>query len=206
MMAWASLELYQTTFDPRWFAEARGLGDEMLRSFHDERGGGFFQTAADAEGLITRPKELFDNAVPSGNSVAADVLLRLGLLTGEPEYERAGVSALRVARDLMPRAPSAFGHAFGALDLYLSAAKEVAIVGEPGPARDALVGEVWRRFMPNAVLAVATPGDAEAVAAVPLLAGRVPIGGQPAAYVCQGFVCRMPITTPEDLAAQLDAP
>src|SRR5205823_3664167 len=181
-------------------------GDEVLRLFGDGRGGGFFQTAADAEGLITRPKELFDNAVPSGNSVAADVLLRLGLLTGEPAYERAGVSALRAARELMPRAPSAFGHAFGALDLYLSAAKEVAIVGEPGPARDALVGEVWRRFMPNAVLAVAAPDDQEAAAAVPLLRARSPVDGKPAAYVCRGFVCAMPVTTAEALAAQLDAP
>jgi uncharacterized protein len=204
LMAGACVDLYETTFELRWFEEARTLAHDMLRLFHDPDGGGFFQTAADAEALVIRPKDLFDNAVPSGASAAADALLRLALLTGEAEYERAAVSALRVVRDLMVRAPLGFGHALGALDLYVSAAKEVAIVGDPAAeATQALVAEVWRRYLPNAVLAVADPEDADAARAVPLLADKTAQDGRPAAYVCERFVCQRPVTEPDALAAQV---
>ena len=203
MMAAACLELYRTTFDPRWMREARGLADEMVRRFHDPEGAGFFQTGSDVPALLTRPKELFDNAVPSGNSVAAEVLLKLALYTGDADLERLGLSALRATRALLPRAPSAFGHALCALDLHLSDAREIAIVGEAGPARDALLEVLRRPFLPNAVVAAAVPGDAAAAGSVPLLDGRTTVDGRPAAYVCEGFVCRLPVTTPEGLAAQL---
>ncbi len=200
LVAAACLDLYETTFEIRWFEEARRLADDILRLFRDEAGG-FFQTGADAEGLVVRPKDLFDNAVPSGSSVAAEVLQRLALLTGEAGYEQAGASALRVVRDLMARAPSGFGHALGALDLYLSAAKEIAIVGDPDDAATrALIDEVWRRHLPNAVLAV---GNADGATAVPLLEGRDPVDGKAAAYVCERFFCQRPVTEPEVLAAQL---
>ncbi|MGH2764885.1 MAG: thioredoxin domain-containing protein, partial [Actinomycetota bacterium] len=203
LMAGACLDLYQTTFEVRWFEEARRLADDMLRLFADQAGG-FFQTGSDAERLVLRPKELFDNAVPSGNSAAAEVLQRLALLTGEAEYERAGVSALRLVRDLMVRAPTGFGHALGALDLYLGPAREVAIVGDPADAATSgLIEEVWRRYLPNAVLAAAGPGDADAIKAVPLLQGRDPVDGRPAAYVCQRFVCQRPVTEPAALADEL---
>ncbi len=204
MMTAACLELYQTTFEPRWFAEARALAEQTIERFQDPEGGGFFQSAADAETLIARPKELFDNAVPSGNSVAAEVLLRLSLFTGDAAYERAGVSANRAARDLIPRAPTAFGHLLGAIDLYVADAKEIAIVGPAGRDRDRLVEEVWSRYLPNVVIAVGGAGAPEGPSTVPLLAGRPSVDGRPAAYVCRGFVCRRPVTEPEDLAAELD--
>jgi hypothetical protein len=205
LMADACLTLYETTFELRWYEQARALADDLLRLFHDEARGGFFQTGADAEALVVRPKELYDNAVPSGNSVAADVLQRLALLTGEASYERAGVSALRLVRDGMMRAPTGFGHALSAADLYLSAAREVAIVGPPEePATRALAAEVTvRRFLPNHVLAVAAPNDRASGKAVPLLADRPMVDGQPTAYVCERFVCELPVTEPEALAAQL---
>jgi uncharacterized protein YyaL (SSP411 family) len=198
------LELYKATFDPRWFVEARGLADLILERFTDEESPGLFQTAVGAQRLIARPKELFDNAVPAGNSVAAEVLVRLALLTGDASYERAAASALQAVRSLASRAPSALGHALGAADLMLGPNREIAVVGAAGAEREALVGEVWHRFMPNAVLAVADPADDTAMAAVPLLAGRTAKGGLPAAYVCREFVCRLPVTSPADLAAQLD--
>jgi uncharacterized protein YyaL (SSP411 family) len=204
MMAWGALELYQSTYDPSWMRRARTLADRLIDSFADPGGDGFYQTPADANDLLVRPKELFDNAVPSGNSVAADVLQRLSLLTGDPAYERAAVGALRLVRDLLQRAPTAFGHALGALDLYLSDAREIAVVGEPGRERDALVREATRRFLPNAVLAAAAPEDAEAVDAVPLLADRPLVDGRAAAYVCVRFACLRPVTTPEALSAQLE--
>jgi uncharacterized protein YyaL (SSP411 family) len=204
MMAEGCLALYEATFDVRFFREARALADDMIRLFRDEEMGGFFQTGVDAEVLVIRPKELFDNAVPSGNSVAAEVLQRLSLLTGEPEYERAGVSALRLVRDYMERAPSGFGRALGALELYLSTAKEVAIVGDPasGDTR-ALIAEVQGRFLPNMVVAAASPGDEAAAREIALLRDRPSVNGMATAYVCERFVCRRPVTDPADLAAEL---
>ncbi|MGH2691617.1 MAG: thioredoxin domain-containing protein [Actinomycetota bacterium] len=203
LMSAACLDLYETTFDVRWFGEARALADDTIRLFRDEDGEGFFQTGSDAERLVIRPKELFDNAAPAGSSVAAEVLQRIALFTGEAEYEKAGVSALRAVRDLLTRAPTGFGHALGALDLYLSASKEIAITGDPD-AKDtrALIGEVWQRYLPNAVLAVARPGD-DGAKTIPLLEGREPVDGMAAAYVCERFVCQRPVTSPEDLAAAL---
>ncbi len=207
LLAEACLVLYETTFELRWFEEAQRLADELLRLFHDEEGGGFFQTGADQERLVLRPKELLDHAVPSGNSAAADVLLRMALLTGEERYERAAAGALRAVAEGMRRAPTAFGHALQALDLWVGPAHEVAIVGDPAaPDTRALVEEVTvRRFLPNRVLAVAAPGDEAARRAVPLLEGRTTVDGRAAAYVCRRFVCELPVTEPEALAARLSA-
>jgi uncharacterized protein YyaL (SSP411 family) len=200
-MAEACLTLYETTFDVRWFREARALAKAMLALFQDQDGGGFFQTGSDAEALVVRPKELFDNVVPSGNSAAAIVLQRLALLTGEVEYERAGVDALRLVRGLMVRAPQVLGQALSALDLYVSKSREVAIVAEPGAEdTDRLVREVHGRFLPNVVLAV---GPSEGDGSIPLLAGRAAVDGKATAYVCERFVCQMPVTDPEALVAQL---
>ena len=204
-MADACLVLYETTFDLRWFERARALADDLLRLFHDEDRGGFFQTGSDAETLVVRPKDLQDNAVPSGNSLAADVLQRLAHLTGETAYENAGVGALRVIRDAMAGAPSGFGHALCALDAYLSPVKEVALVGDPAtePTR-ALAAEVTtRRFAPNHVLAVADPQDEESRRAVPLLQDRPQRDGSPTAYVCERFVCKLPVTEAAALVEQL---
>jgi uncharacterized protein YyaL (SSP411 family) len=205
LLAAAFLDLYESTFDVRWFVEARRLADAILELFADGERGGFFQTGSDAETLVIRPKELYDNAVPSGNSAAAEVLQRLALLTGDARYERAGVDALRLVRGMMERAPTGFGHALGALDLYVSAAKEVAIVGDPS-ADDTrrLVAEVWGRFQPNRVLGVAAPGD-DATRTVPLLADRPQVDGRATAYVCERFVCQRPVTDPSELAELLIA-
>ncbi|HEV8205334.1 MAG TPA: thioredoxin domain-containing protein [Acidimicrobiia bacterium] len=205
LLADGLLTLFETTFELRWFAAARELCDELLRSFRDRDGGGFYQTAEDAEALVVRPKELFDNAVPSGNSAAADVLLRMSRLTGEAAYEEAAASALRVVGGAMAQAPTGFGLALCALDAYLSPPLEVAIVGDPtSSATRALVREVTiERFVPNHVLAVAAPHDAEAADLVPLLAGRSPLDGSPTAYVCERFACNLPVTEPVQLAAQL---
>jgi uncharacterized protein YyaL (SSP411 family) len=205
LMADACLTLYETTFELEWFERALALADDLLERFHDEERGGFFQTGDDAEQLVVRPKELVDNAVPSGNSVAADVLQRLAHLTGEERYERAGVGALRLVRDAMAGAPGGFGHALGALDLYLSTPKEIAIVGDPGsPGTRALAAEVTsRRYLPNHVLAVAAPTDQAARDAVALLRDRSPLDGEPTAFVCERFVCKLPVADPRALVAQL---
>jgi uncharacterized protein YyaL (SSP411 family) len=203
-LASACVSLYTSTFDVRWFVEARSLADEMVRLFADGDRGGFFQTGSDAEELVVRPRDLVDNAVPSGNSTAADLLQRLALLTADAEYERLGVSALRLVRELMERAPAGVGNALCALDLYLGPSREVAVVGDLGSdAARALVDVVWRRFLPNVVLAAAAPGDRSAAEALPLLADRPQLDGHPAAYVCERFVCKRPTSEPSELEAQL---
>jgi len=164
-----------------------------VRDYADERGG-FFQSAADADTPLARPKDIFDNAVPSGNSLAADVLQRLALLTGDAELEKAGVSALRGVRDLAERAPTGFGTALCALDLYLGPTRELAVVGGEAERRP-LLEVAWQSFRPRLVLGAAEPGQAP----VPLLEGR----DRPGAYVCERFACRLPVTTPDELAAQL---
>ena len=200
LMTTACLTLHETTLDPRWYAEARTLGRDLVRLFLDESNGGFFQTGTDAEALVVRPKELFDNAVPSGNSAAAEALLRLGLLEGDGELERAGVSGLRLAREGMQRAPTGFGHALCALDLHLSTPREVAIVGRADdPAARALAGRVWSSFRPNLVMAAGPPG----APGIPLLEGRGLVDDRPAAYVCERFACRRPVTDARDLEADL---
>jgi uncharacterized protein YyaL (SSP411 family) len=207
LLAGAFLTLYETTSDLRWFVAARELCDTLLDRFADQERGGFFQTDSDADDLVIRPKDLYDNAVPSGNSAAAEALLRLALFTGEARYEDAAVSALRLVRDVLPSAPSGFGQALCALDLYLGPSYEVAIVGDPDASdTKALVDEVVRtRWRPNLVLAVASPKNVDAAHTVALLSDRPRIGEDATAHVCQRFVCRLPVTAPSALADALDA-
>jgi hypothetical protein len=203
-MARACLALFESTGDLRWFDEAESLGEALVRLFADRERGGFFQTGTDTSGLVVRPKDLYDNATPSGNSMGADVCLRLGMLTGDATMTEAGVSALRLVRDAMAAAPTGFGEALSVLDLLLGPAFEVAVVGEPGsPSTRALTDEVlastWR---PRVVLAQGDPSD-PASERVPLLRERAAVDGLPTAYVCQGFSCRLPVTAPEAVAELL---
>ena len=186
----ALLTLYEATFDPRWFGEARQLADTMIERFADSERGGFFSTASDHERLIARRKELDDAPIPSGGSSATFGLLRLAALTGEYAYEEAAVRGLRLLHEVAPQHPGAFGHLLQALDFHLSPVREVALVGDGAEALERVVRE---RFRPHLVLA-GGPADG-----VPLLAGREPIDGRAAAYVCQRFACRRPVTEPEEL-------
>jgi uncharacterized protein YyaL (SSP411 family) len=206
VMAAACLTLYETTFELRWFEEAVVLADELLRLFRDDERGGFFQTGSDAEVLVLRPKELYDNATPSGNSVAAEVLLRLAMFTGDAGYENAGLSALRLIRDAMAGAPTGFGQALCALDFYLGPSNEVAIIGDPAaPETRALAAEVTSvAYRPNVVLAVAAPDDERATLTVPLLREREARDGHATAYVCERFTCKLPVTDVEALRQQLN--
>src|SRR5688500_3829962 len=201
----ALVTLYETTGRLRWLREAVRLADKMIEEFWDEEDGGFFYNGRSGERLIVRSKDFFDNATPSGNSVAAEALLRLSVLTGNEGYSRKAVNVLRLVRDAVERYPSAFGYALGAFDFYLSKPKEVVIVSggdEEGAAR--LGREVWGRHLPNKVVALATGEDDEAAAElVPLLRDRTAVGGRATAYVCENYTCLRPVVTPEELAAQL---
>ncbi|MEP7337511.1 MAG: thioredoxin domain-containing protein [Acidobacteriota bacterium] len=198
------LALYEATFDVRWFEEAQALARTMIEQFWDEQNGGFFFTGEDHETLITRNKDFYDNAIPSGNSVAAHVLLRLSLLTGEQEYRQKAELVLKLLAQAMLRSPSAFGHLLCALDCYLGSPYEVAIIGLP-EAEDtrALIGAVFHRYLPNKVVAFAASGDELSAQVIKLLEGRSAIEGKATAYVCRNFTCEAPVTDAARLGEQL---
>ena len=199
----ALVALHEVAFDGRWLQEAIGLGQDMVDLFWDEPSGAFYDTGKDHETLIVRPRDISDNAVPAGSSMAADVLLRLAIITGDSEHERIATTALRSARDLMTRFPTGAGQWLCALDFYLSSAKEIAIVGAPEEeATRALHSEVYRHYLPNRVL-LGSAGDDPTLAELPLMEGRGMVDGHPTAYVCQSYVCQLPVTDPQALAGQL---
>jgi uncharacterized protein YyaL (SSP411 family) len=193
----ALLDLYEATFEPRWFAAARELADAMIARFADEERGGFFSTSADHEQLLTRRKDLEDNPIPSGSSSAALGLLRLAALTGEERYERHGLSVLGLVHPFAARYPQAFGHLLLAISFAVHPPREVALVG---PGRDALERVLRERLWPAVVLAA---GDGSATGGVPLLEGRTAVDGKAAAYVCERFACLRPVTEPGELAELL---
>ena len=208
LLADALLAVYEATWDARWVREARALADAMLEKFWDADEGQFYDTAADAEALVVRPRDVFDNATPSGNSAAVMALLRLGELTGEQRYTRTAVRVLESMAELTVRVPAGFGHLLCALDFHLSTPTEIALVGDPGDeATGALVRAASRPFLPNAVLALRRPDEGEepgsAAELIPLLRGRTMLDAKPTAYVCERLACRLPVTEPEALAEQL---
>jgi hypothetical protein len=206
MVAAALVELYQATLERRWLDAARGLADDMLRLFWDDDVQGFYDTGTDHEPLIVRPRNLYDNAVPCGSSVAIETLLRLAVLTGEAAYESRALAALRPMADLMGRHPTAFGRFLCALDFHLGPRVEVALVGPPGgDGLQPMAAEVFTRYLPNLVVAGARAGDAAAARGLPLLEGRAAVDGKPTAYVCRNYACELPVTDPRALARQLDA-
>jgi len=185
------VELHVATGELRWLHEARRIALRAVELFADDERGGFFSTPAGGEQLVARRKDLDDNPTPSGNAMLAFVLLRLARIWGDDDLERRAAGALRLVRDALPRAPSAFGWTLCALDLYLSPPRELAIAGPPGSdvARAALRG-----YDPNAVVAFGPAED------VPLLAGKGLVDGKPAVYACERFACRAPVTDPGALA------
>jgi uncharacterized protein YyaL (SSP411 family) len=195
-VAYGLVELHVATGDPRWLLEAHRLATLAVDLFADEQTGGgsfqagFFQTARDGEQLVARKKELDDHPTPSGNAMLAYVLLRLARIWGDDELERRGVSVLRIVRDALTRAPSAFGWMLVALHQHLAPHRELAIAGSP----DA----------PVAIAAVESAAETDVIAfgpadGVPLLAGRSEVGGKTAVYVCERFVCALPVTDPAAL-------
>jgi uncharacterized protein YyaL (SSP411 family) len=198
------LALYEDTGELRWLEEAMSLADVMNEEFWDEQEGGYFYTGQSHEALIVRSKDFMDNATPSGNSVAAEVLLRLGVLTGNEDYTRKAVTIFRLLRDQLNRYPSAFGRLLAALDFYFSSPKEIVVIGTRGDERtQALTREVWKIYVPNKVVVQAEENDIAAVEIVPLLRERSLVDGVSTAYVCEHYTCQKPVTTPVELAAQL---
>jgi uncharacterized protein YyaL (SSP411 family) len=178
------------------------LTQTLLDFFQDEAQGGFFATSRDHETLIQRPKDWDDNATPSGNSVAVEVLLKLAILTGDDSYRQTAARVLRKLGPVLEKHPYGFARMLGALDFYLSTPQEIALIGDPqAPATIALHRALYKPYLPNKVVIVsAAPVENSPL---PLLQDRPLRDGQPTAYVCENYACREPVTTPDALTAQL---
>jgi uncharacterized protein YyaL (SSP411 family) len=195
------LTLYEATFEVRWFDAARGTAELMIELFADPERGGFFTTASDHEKLIARRKDVDDHPIPSGNSSAAFGLLRLAALTGEHGYEDHAVGVFRLLDRAAAGHPQALAHLLRAMDFHFAPVKEVALVAPAGGDGLAELGAVVRSgFRPHLVLA----GGPDGTDRPELMRERSPVGGRPAAYVCENFACQRPVTEPEELAAALD--
>ena len=196
--------LYETGGEFRWLGHALALADRMIDEFWDDKGAGFFFTGKSHENLIVRSKDYFDNATPSGNSVAAAVLLRLAILTNNRGYRELAEAVFGEVADSVRRYPSGFGYALSAMDFLFGSAKEVALVGKDADQIKPLLEEVWRKYLPNKVVAHASIDDAEAIAAVPLLESRPLLDGRATVYVCHNYTCRQPVNDSSALRSELD--
>ncbi|MGH7718062.1 MAG: thioredoxin domain-containing protein [Gemmatimonadaceae bacterium] len=195
-----ALALYELTFDTAWLARSVRIAESMVAWFWDDEVGGFFDVSKDHEALVARPREVTDNAVPSGTSLAADLLLRLAELTGNADMRQRATGIVEGLAEPLSRYGTAFGHMLGVADMAVHGAVEVALVGEPGdPPFERLAREVSAHYVPALVLAGGPPSDDAAA----LLEGRPLRDGRPTAYVCRSYACQEPVTDAERLAAQL---
>lgn len=196
------ITLYETTFEERFFAAATELADAMLDHFQAPDGG-FFDTADDAEELMARPRNLQDNAVPSGGAMATTVLLRLAAFTGESRYRDAAERALAPIVGIAAQHPTGFAQWLTAYALASDPIDEIAIIGDPAEDDTRALLDVARSgFRPNQVVAVSPDPGASVV---PLLHDRERLDGAATAYLCRGFACQRPTTDPAELAGQLEA-
>jgi uncharacterized protein YyaL (SSP411 family) len=193
-VAEAFCAVHQLTGEGRWLELAGQLLDTVLAHFGDGRGG-FFDTADDAEALVSRPADPTDNATPAGRSALVAALVNYGALTGEPRYREAAEAALGTVVPIAARHPRFAGYACAVGEALLSGPYEIAVVGG-----GELAGTAWRLAPPGAVIVSGQPDQP----GVPLLQGRPMLDERPTAYVCRGFVCDRPVTTVADLATQLD--
>lgn len=196
------LELYQTDFNNRWFASAKELANEMIELFEDSSGG-FFDTAKDGGQLLLRPKDVQDNATPSGNALACEALLKLAEFTGEGKYRDLAEKAQRLVAGMAIRYPTAFGRWLSAADMALGNTKQVAVLYEAGgqDEADKLIRVVQSQYRPDVIVAASAHPPAEDAPA--LLKDRPLKNGKPTVYVCEGFVCKNPVTAISELQGLL---
>ncbi|MCC6314860.1 MAG: thioredoxin domain-containing protein [Thermomicrobiales bacterium] len=191
--------------ETRWLREALDLTDEMVLEFADPSGVGFFDTAVSVEPLVARPRELQDGALPSGNAVATDVLLRAGAMTGDDRLTERAAAVLETLARPMAEQPLGFGRWLADLEFYLSPPTEVALAGDrSNPVMAAFQGVIYGGYHPNLVVGYADAGDVALGERVPFLAGRPTPDGAPRAYVCERFACLAPTADAEGLREQIE--
>ena len=196
------LELYQTDFDNKWFASAHELANEMIEKFNDPNGG-FFDTPHDGETLLIRPKDISDNATPSGNALACEALLKLAAYTDNGKYRDLAEQALAIMGDSALRYPLGFARWLSVAENAQGNIKQIAVMGEAGEEMfERMLKAVRAEYRPGVVVAASSYPPPENAPA--LLNDRALMNGEATAYVCEGFVCKVPTNDPEKLIAQLN--
>jgi uncharacterized protein YyaL (SSP411 family) len=198
----ALVALYQSDPNPEWYTTALILADQMVAHFTDPAGG-FFDTRDDHEALLVRPKDIQDNATPSGNALAVMALLQLATYGDRPKWRSTAEDMLASIQNALLRYPTSFAQWLSAIDFVVGPTREVAIIGDPDDARTrALLRTLWKSYRPRQVTAISgyPPGSGSPA----LLADRPLVNNLPTAYVCQGFVCLQPVNAPEDMESQLE--
>lgn len=202
------VDLYEATFNPEYLFHAKRLMQEALELFWDEEYGGFFFTGKDSERLIVRQKEIYDGAIPSGNSVAALDLIRLGRIAMSEEFEDRAELLLKAFSSEISRIPSAFSQALCALDFLLGPSKEIVIAGDIEAEDTArMISAIYRRFMPNRVVVFRPASEKEAQDIIRLVAFieiQLPIEGKSTAYICEDYVCDIPAISVKKMEEILD--
>jgi uncharacterized protein len=184
--------LYELTFEYKWIEAAVKIADRMIELFWDGEHGGFYFTGTDHESLLTRTKDFFDNATPSGNSVAADVLLRMAAVLDRQDYRQKAEDVFLTTASFLKQYAAGFGRMLSGIDFYVGPSKEVALVGAPEP----FLSIVRKRYLPRVVVAA---GDER----VALLSNRPMVQGQPTAYICENFTCKQPVTNAKEFEQQI---
>ncbi len=196
-VSWGLLELYEATFDIKYLSESLRLTEIMTDLFWDEANGAFFFTADDGEEQIVRTKELYDGAIPSGNSVAALVLLRLGRITGKSEYENMAAIIGKLFSENVEKSPTAFTQLLSAVDFGIGPSYEIVVVGDrQSEDTRSMLRRIQESFLPNKVV-ILKPSDSqqkEVVRIAPFTETQVAMNGKTTVYVCQNYACKSPTT------------
>lgn len=201
------LSLYEFTLEPDWFNEAKGIADNMLDLFWDSGERIFYDTGIDQERLIIRPRNITDNAIPCGASMATNVLLKLSVLTGDNRYKDTAVDSLKSVQNFMGQIPVGFGHWLEALDFYISSPKEIALIGSRDDKdMNSLVRTIFSKYIPNKVVAGFNPEDESTYVNIPLLEDKETIQNRPTVHICKNYFCLMPVTSETRLLEQLEEP
>ena len=197
------LALHAADGDLRWLTEAEKLTRQAVSLFWDPLQNRFYDTGSDQENLIIRPRDVTDNALPSGHSMMTGVLIRLSIITGDGDLRTMASDSLRSVRDIMIQFPTGAGHWLSVLDFYLSDHKEAVIVTEPGSSDP---GDMLRRLASTfhtSAIVVSAPEDAADASPWPVFQGRVTIDDKPTAYICRNYTCQLPTTNSDTMMSQL---
>ncbi|SMO90401.1 thioredoxin domain-containing protein [Melghirimyces algeriensis] len=204
-LVWGLIELYEATFRPTYLRSALELTHDMLDLFADQEEGGLYFTGKDGEALLTRTKEIYDGATPSGNSVASLNLARLARITGDPELRDEADRQIQAFAGSVSRAPMAFSFFLTAVQFFQGKPKEIVIAGPSGEREtEGMLRYVQKKFMPEAVLLFNPEGEGEELTQlVPFVAEQQPADGRATAYVCENYACKTPATTLQELMEQV---
>jgi len=205
-LLWALVEMYETTFSPEYLVKAQHMTEEMQRLFADTKQGGFFFSGTDNEVLITRPKELYDSCIPSGNSVALLAMVRLGRYTGNNELLQTTERMLQSFAGEVDKFPRFYPGFLLALEQYQAPLSQIIIAGEKNDdVAQAMIAAVWRCYLPTTVVMVNDPSDSRMVETVlPGILNYKPVNGRPAAYICENYTCQAPYGRLEDFVQAIE--